>query len=195
VNVALDTNVLVSTSRPDHRSEARAGRNAIPILCTAMLALSTAHAQGGGRSRAADDEHRAVVEIGAVAERSVGESKSSAGATVAVETTPVENWLELEFGITGLRAAGRSEFGADLLFKKPWRLSATSEFMAGVGPAVSRRFGTSPATSLSTEFVGDFMFWPTKSVGWYLEPSYGLTAWKGGERSVSLTAGLLIGWP
>ncbi|MGA7639037.1 MAG: hypothetical protein WCB00_19040, partial [Candidatus Acidiferrales bacterium] len=44
----------------------------------------------------------AVVELGGAAERSVTEGNSSFGPTVAVEFTPIENWLELEAGVTPL---------------------------------------------------------------------------------------------
>jgi hypothetical protein len=45
------------------------------------------------------------------------------------------------------------------------------------------------------EFVLDFMFWHTKRVGWYVEPSYGYGLRKSrGERSYGGSAGILIGW-
>jgi hypothetical protein len=168
---------------------------ALPVLTALMLPVAASFAQVGPGPAAAGEDHRAVLEIGAAAERGLAESSSSVGATIAVETTPIDRWLELELGATALRGAGRSEFSADLLFKKPWQLSSGAEFMAGVGPQLSRRSGTGAATSFSTEFVADFMFWPKKNLGWYLEPSYSVTTWKGGDRSVGVTAGLLIGVP
>jgi hypothetical protein len=141
------------------------------------------------------DDHRAVIEVGLAGERGVTGSSSSAGGTVAIEFTPIENWLELESGITALRGAGHNEFAVDLLFKKPWRLSATSEFMAGVGPEISYHSGPGAGTSVATEVVADWMFWPTKNVGWYLEPGYSFTAVSRGERNVAIAAGLIIGLP
>jgi hypothetical protein len=141
------------------------------------------------------DDHRAVIEVGLAGERGVTGSSSSAGATVALEFTPIENWLELESGITALRGAGHNEFAVDLLFKKPWRLSATSEFMAGVGPEISYHSGPGAGTSVATEVVADWMFWPKKNVGWYLEPGYSFTAVSRGERNVAIAAGLIIGLP
>jgi hypothetical protein len=42
--------------------------------------------------------------------------------------------------------------------------------------------------------VLDFMFWPTRNVGWYVEPSYDTTGLRAtSDRSLGLTAGLIIG--
>jgi len=76
----------------------------------------------------------AVVELGGAAERSLTEGNSSFGPTVAVEFTPIENWLELEAGVTPLFRRHSTEWSTDLLFKKPWTLSPKIEFMLGVGP-------------------------------------------------------------
>ena len=141
------------------------------------------------------DDHRAVIEIGLAGERGVVGAASSAGGTVAVEFTPIENWLELESGITALRGAGQNEIEVDLLFKKPWRLSATSEFMEAVGPALSHHSGVGAGTSVAAEVIADWMFWPTKNVGWYLEPSYSFTAISRGERTFGIAAGIIIGVP
>ena len=77
----------------------------------------------------ADKDHSFVLEIGSAGEWNLNESSSQFGGTVAVETTPVENWLELESGVTALKASDHTEVGLDLLFKKPYRLSGTAEFM------------------------------------------------------------------
>jgi hypothetical protein len=109
--------------------------------------------------------------------------------------TPVENWLELEFGVTALGTSGHTELSTDLLFKKPYRLSQTAEFMFGVGLEMIRKFSVEErGTSFGVEAVLDFMFWPTNNIGWYLEPGYGLIPGKGAEQSLGITAGLLIGW-
>ncbi len=108
----------------------------------ALLILMTAEARGQG-APAQNDDHRAVIEIGLAGERGVTGSSSSAGGSVAAELTPVENWLEMESGITALRGAGHNEIAVDLLFKKPWQLSATAEFMAGLGPELRSRLRSS----------------------------------------------------
>ena len=172
------------------------------LALAGVFLLAAASARGQAPSKlpvpgepASGEDHRATIEIGAAGDRGVTESSSSAGATIAVEFTPIENWLEIETGVTALRASGRNELSADLLFKKPWRLSATSEFMVGLGPELSHRSGAGKTASLATEIVADWMFWPAKNVGWYLEPSYSFTAVSGGERNVGIAAGLLIGLP
>ena len=48
--------------------------------------------------------------------------------------TPIENWLELEFGVTPTFSHHSTEWDTDVLFKKPWTLSKKVEFMFGVGP-------------------------------------------------------------
>jgi hypothetical protein len=162
------------------------------IVILALIVSRAAHSQAAAKS---GDDHRAVIEVGAAAERGTTASTTSAGGTVAVEVTPVENWLELESGVTALHGAGHTELSVDFLFKKPWRLSATSEFMAGLGPELSHRTGTGGDTSVATEIVLDWMFWPRPNVGWYLEPAYSTTAISGGERSIGIAAGLIIGVP
>jgi hypothetical protein len=47
--------------------------------------------------------------------------------------------------------------------------------------------------SMSTEFALDFMFWPTKDVGWYFEPTYSINP-RTGERSAAFSVGLLFGF-
>ena len=138
-----------------------------------------------------------VLELGGAGEwDSQRLSSGKYGPTMAVETEPIEGWLELELGITPLFSGGRSEVGADLLFKKPFPVSEKVEFMAGLGPSVSRRFARDDhGTSVALEIALDFMFWPRRNLGWFFEPSYGLGLGKPRERSLGVTAGLLIGFP
>jgi hypothetical protein len=110
--------------------------------------------------------------------------------------TPIENWLELEFGITAVGKTGEHELSADLLFKKPFQLSRTAEFMFGAGPEMVRRSTASGRhTALGAEVVADFMFWPSARLGWYVEPGYERTFGKNGESGVGVTGGILIAWP
>ena len=59
------------------------------VLASLFLSIGNAIAQAG------DKEPAAVVELGAAANRSLTEGQSSFGPTVAVEVTPIENWLML----------------------------------------------------------------------------------------------------
>ena len=140
-----------------------------------------------------DKEPTAVIELGGAASKSITEAQSSFGPTVAVELTPIENWLELEAGVTPLFGRHSTEWSIDLLFKKPWTLSKKLEFMLGVGPEWihTSRLGN----SVGGEAVADFMFWCSSKhrFGWYFEPNYDYNFGRGHEQSVGITAGLLIG--
>jgi hypothetical protein len=154
---------------------------------------------GNAAAQSAEDEERAVVELGGAASRNLtGEGANSFGPSVAVEVTPIKNWLELEFGTTALFRRHSTEWGTDLLFKKPWDLSPKVEFMFGIGPEWdhTNQFGMK-RNSISAEAVGDFMFWPSRKhrFGWYLEPSYEYNFARGHEQSIGITGGLLISIP
>jgi hypothetical protein len=162
----------------------------------AALAVSAVLRTGNvlGQETAKQD-HSVILEVGGAGEWKLTKGPSHFGGTVALEMEPVEGWLELELGVTALVSGGHTELGADLLFKKPWQLSPKVEFMVGIGPELVHRFANDErGTSFGLEIVIDFMFWPAKNVGWYVEPSYGVTFGRGGERSLGATAGLLIGW-
>ena len=142
-----------------------------------------------------DKDHSFVLEIGPAGEWSLNEPSSQFGGTVAVETTPVEQWLELESGFTALKAPDHTEVGFDLLFKKPYRLSHTAEFMFGLGPEVVHNFGGNDhTTSYDMEIILDFMFWPKTNVGWYVEPGYSSTFSGRSAQSLEVSAGLIIGF-
>lgn len=135
------------------------------------------------------------MELGAAPNWNITSSSGSFGPTVAVEVTPIENWLELEAGVTALFARHSTEWDTDLLFKKPWTLSKKAEFMAGIGPEWihSRNRGVTTNT-VSGEGVLDFMFWPSsrRRFGWYVEPSYEYNFGHGHEQGVGISGGLLI---
>lgn len=145
-----------------------------------------------------EKEPSAVLEIGGAFSRSLTEDQSSFGPAVAVEVTPIEKWLELEAGVTPLFRRHSTEWGVDLLFKKPWTLSGTKEVMLGIGPEWihSNAYGMR-RNSVAGEIVPDFMFWASKKhrFGWYFEPSYEYKFGSGHEHSLGLSGGLLIGIP
>jgi hypothetical protein len=167
------------------------------VLFTLFLGVDTAPAWGQRMKTepSSDRDHAVVLELGAAASHTLGERSSHAGATVAAEVTPIENWLELEFGVTGIAAEGGTELSADLLFKKPWRLSPRAELMAGIGPEVVHSTASGRGTFPGGEAVLDFMYWPRKNLGWYVEPAYDLVSRHGTECGLGVSAGLLIGWP
>lgn len=153
---------------------------------------------GIGFPQTVEKEPVAVVELGVAPGWNLKDGASSIGPTVAVEVTPVENWLELEAGTTLSLARHSTEWDTDLLFKKPWTLSKKVEFMFGVGPVWvhTRAYGIT-RNSVGGEAVLDFMFWPSRKrrFGWYLEPGYEYDFGRGHEQSVGVSGGLLIAIP
>jgi hypothetical protein len=142
-------------------------------------------------------EPAAVFELGGATERDL-KGGSSFGGDVAVEFTPIEKWLEIEAGTTPHFRRHSAEWDTDLLFKKPWTLSETVEFMFGVGPEwIHTRTHGVTTNSLGGELVLDFMFWPSskRHFGWFLEPSYDYNFARGHERSIGISGGLLIAIP
>jgi len=142
-----------------------------------------------------DKDPAAILEIGGAASVNPKDGTSSFGPSVAVEFTPIENWLEIEAGTTPLFRSQSTEWDTDAVFKKPWTFSRKAEFMAGFGPEwVHSNEPNSKPNSIAGEAVLDFMFWPTgkHKLGWYLEPSYDYNFMRGHEQSVSVSGGLLI---
>jgi hypothetical protein len=163
------------------------------VLISCLLLCS-----GNAFAQPVDNEPAAIVELGGASSWDLKGGGASFGADAAVEFTPIENWLEIEAGVTPLFARHSTEWDTDLLFKKPWTLSKTAEFMAGVGPewVYTRKYGVT-TNSFAAEAVLDFMFWPSakRRFGWYIEPSYDYSFGRGHERSVGITGGLLIAIP
>ena len=157
--------------------------NAIEPVLMASLFLCA----GNCFAQSVDNEPAAVVELGGAAGWNVKDGGSSFGPTVAVEITPIENWLELEAGVTPLFTRHSTEWNTDLLFKKPWTLTKKAEFMLGAGPewVHTTKFGMT-TNSVSGEVVLDFMFWPLAKhrFGWYLEPGYEYNFGRGHEQSL-----------
>lgn len=76
--------------------------------CVVAGALRAQVASGASAAPAPKEDHRAVIEVGLAGERGIGESATSVGGTIAVEMTPVENWLELEAGVAAVRGGGHT---------------------------------------------------------------------------------------
>ena len=149
-------------------------------------------------AQSVDKEPIAVIELGGAAAWNLKDGGSSSGPNVAAEVTPIENWLELEAGVTPLFGSNSTEWDTDLLFKKPWTLSHKAEFMFGVGPEWIHTIENKMTTnSIGGEAVLDFMFWPSRrhKYGWYLEPGYDYNFGRGHEQSVGISGGLLIAVP
>jgi hypothetical protein len=156
---------------------------------------SSATVQVAEKLNAADTEHdhAVVYELGAAGDWSRAEGFHP-GGTLAFEVTPIEHWLELEVGVTAIRTGTGFELPVDLLFKKPWQSSRSFEFMVGIGPEVVHATARDSGTFWGLESVLDFMFWPKRNVGWYVEPGYEVT-FRGGtnHHGMGIAAGVLIG--
>jgi hypothetical protein len=167
------------------------------VVVTLVIGLQCSAAAQDLKSPAkpvGDEDHALVLEIGAVVDWERTEGALHSGATFAFEITPIENKLELEIGISALPSDGGVEMPIDVLFKKPWRFSPQFEFMIGAGPEMVHAFGPDHGTFWGVEAVLDFMFWPRKNIGWYLEPGYEITFRDGTPRhGVGISGGLLIG--
>jgi hypothetical protein len=155
----------------------------LPVL---LLLTGTAQAQEK------EKEPSAIFEIGGAGEWSLRDGGVGLGPTMAVEIEPIKEWLEIEAGITSLFSSGHPEWSTDLLFKKPFTLSKTVEFMVGAGPEWNMTTG-----KIAAEFALDFMFWPTpdRKLGWFLEPTYSYSLSGGREQSLAVSIGLLIPIP
>jgi hypothetical protein len=161
------------------------------IRMAAALLLLAGHAQAADK----DKDPSAIVEIGGAGEWSLQNGGASLGPSIAVEIEPIKDWLELEAGFTPLFSKGRSpEWSTDLLFKKPFTLSNTVEFMIGAGPEWTY---TDRGSKIAAEFALDFMFWPwpDRKLGWFLEPTYSYSFSKGHEQAAAVSVGLLIPIP
>lgn len=162
-----------------------------------LLALSSLSA-GYGFAQAIDKDDKdplAIIELGAATGWNVKGGAAGLGPNAAVEVTPIENWLELEAGTSALFSRNSTEWDTDLLFKKPWTISKTAEFMFGIGPEwVHTREKGKTTNSVAGEAALDFMFWPAKKhkFGWYLEPAYDYGFGRGHEQSIGISGGLLI---
>jgi hypothetical protein len=156
--------------------------------------LACASRAGAQTAPPAEADHSIVFELGWASDWSQAEGFHPAGGTLAFEVTPIEHWLELEFGVSAIHADGATEVPVDVLFKKPWTISPQFEFMIGVGPEIIHETGPEHGTFWGVSSVLDFMFWPSKNVGWYLEPDYEATFRNGAtHQGLGMAAGLIIG--
>ena len=171
-----------------------------PVLILILLLTLTINAIG---QKALNDsvgkkEPIAVVEFGGAASRDLRGSGQSFGYSVAVEVTPIEDWLELELGVSPTFGSHIRARDIDLLFKKPWTFSSKLEFMFGVGAAWTHTSTDGAITNTASgEVALDFMFWPSARhrFGWYLEPAYEYGLSQEHQQSVGMSAGLLIAIP
>jgi len=139
----------------------------------------------------------AIAEFGGAVSQDI-KGGASAGYSIAVEVTPIEDWLELELGVSPTFSDHAKETDIDLLFKKPWTFSPKAEFMFGLGLAWTHtKYLNVTTNGASGEIALDFMFWPAAKhrFGWYLEPAYAYGFGGGHAQSLGMSAGLLVAIP
>jgi hypothetical protein len=163
----------------------RWGVTGIACFVTALASMAAAE----------DREPWAIFEAGGAGEIGLMKGESSFGPAASVEVTPIENWLEIEAGVSPLFSRGQTEWDTDLIFKKPFDISDRIEFMFGAGPEWVHTTGRGKTRdSVAGEVALDFMFWqsPRKTLGWYLEPSYSYDFAGEHDQSLGVTVGILI---
>jgi hypothetical protein len=168
-------------------------------LCLSAHGQTLSEASSGHPPESGKDKDPiAIVELGAATSWNVSGGAATFAPNLAAEVTPIENWLELETGVSPFYTHRSTEWDTDLLFKKPWTISRKAEFMLGVGPEwVHLRQNGKVTNFISGEVAGDFMFWPTGKhhFGWFLEPAYDYSFAGGHQQSIGMSGGLLIGIP
>jgi hypothetical protein len=155
---------------------------------------SSGHPQGANE----DEDPVAILELGAATSWNLSGGAATFAPNLAAEVTPIENWLEIEAGVSPFYSRNSTEWDTDLLFKKPWTISRNAEFMLGIGPEwIYLRQNGKTSNSVAGELAGDFMFWPTGKhrFGWFLEPAYDYSFTRGHQQSIGMSGGLLIGIP
>lgn len=140
-------------------------------------------------------ENTFVVGIGGAAEVELADGSFHPGVNLMFEWGAIENWLEIELGVSVLAAEGGVEVPVDLLFKKPFRLSPRAELFVGLGPQIVHVANpTTKATYFGAEFALDFFYWQSQRFGLWVEPSFGVVFRDNVSTSIGVTAGLIVGW-
>src|SRR5690349_4028143 len=66
------------------------------------------------------DDPKAIFEFGAATSWTFSGGAATFAPNLAAEITPVDDWLELEAGVSPFYTHNSQEWDTDLLFKKPW---------------------------------------------------------------------------
>jgi hypothetical protein len=170
--------------------------HALVAACCLLLLGLPVRAQESLHPEELADTPRLILTLGAATDWDTSGGAAHFAPAVAVETTPIEHWLELELEFTPFVTRDATRWDTDFLFKKPWSLTSKTEFMIGVGPSWSHLAQNGIAgDTFSAELAADLMTRPTRShrFGWYLEPGYKYAFAPDHAKSLGMSAGLLIG--
>jgi hypothetical protein len=161
----------------------------------AVLSMATIAATGlfAGAALAEDKEKEpvAILELGAAGAWDI-HGGSAFGPAAAVEFEPIKNYLVIEAGLTPFfDGNGHADWDFDLLFRHSFELSKTVEFEPGIGPSWTSSGQVGASASL------EFMIWPwqERKFGWFIDPSYSVTAGHGQtQQTLGVAVGLLFGF-
>ena len=152
---------------------------------------------GGAQAEEKEKEHESsvVVELGGGGEWDVHGGAGAYGPYLALEYEVIEHWLEIETAVAPRFSNGQAEVEFELIFKKPFELSKSLEFLIGAGPVWVHRTEENPKDSIAGEAIVELVYWPwdDHKVGFFVEPSYSYNFGEGHEQTVGVTAGLHIG--
>jgi hypothetical protein len=150
---------------------------------------------GEARADEKEKESSVVIELGGGGEWDIRGGAGAYGPNLAMEFEVIEHWLEIETGVAPRFERGGSEVEFELIFKKPFELSESLEFLIGAGPVWVHHAEESPKDSIAGEAIVELVYWPwdNHKVGFFVEPSYSYNFGEGHEKAVGVTAGLHIG--
>jgi hypothetical protein len=160
------------------------------VLSVAMLA-AVALCAGAASAEEKEKEPVAILELGAAGAWDI-HGGSAFGPAAAVEFEPIKNYLVIEAGLTPFfDSGGHADWDFDLLFRHSFELSKTVEFEPGIGPSWTSSGQVGASVSL------EFMIWPwqERKFGWFIDPSYSVTAGHGQtQQTLGVAVGLLFGF-
>ena len=111
----------------------------------------------------------------------------------AVETTPIENWLEIEDGVSPFFTGNSTEWDTNLIFTKPWTLSRKQSSCSGsdcsgftCGRTASRRIRLGRTRSRFHVLAS-----AQTALRMVLGPAYDYSFARGDTQSIGMSAGLL----
>jgi hypothetical protein len=169
----------------------------IAVLPALLLVSAEARAAEGGApaGSAAEPEPHYVVGIGGAFALETADRRVNPGGNVFFEIEAIAGWLEIEAGVSVVKAAAGGEVSYDLLFKKPFHLRRGIELMVGLGPEAVQTFANGPGkTYYGVEGALDFMFWPTRHIGVWVEPTYDLVFRDRASLAFGTTTGPMVRW-
>jgi hypothetical protein len=143
-----------------------------------------------------DKDPVAILELGAATSWNLSGGAATFAPNLAAEITPIENWLELEAGVSPFTLVIRRNgtLTCSSRNRGPYRGRQSSCWASVLNGFTSRQNGK-VANSIAGEVAGDFMFWPTGKhrFGWFLEPAYDYSFARGHQQSIGMSGGLLVG--